>query len=171
MILETKRLYLKELTTNDFPALCAILQDIRVMYAYEHAFSKEECKEWFERQLSRYKKDGFGLWAVILKETNQLIGQCGITIQEIPHKKVLEIGYLFNYDYWHQGFAIEAASACKQYAFTSLQAKEVYSIIRDINVASKHVAIKNGMQKVTQFTKHYQGINMPHDVYLVKNNS
>lgn len=169
MILETKRLYLRQLTNNDFDDLCSILQDSRVMYAYEHAFSKEECQEWLDRQLTRYKQNGFGLWAVILKDTNQMIGQCGLTMQELPGKEVIEIGYLFNYNHWHQGYAIEAAKACKEYAFATLHAKEVYSIIRDTNVASKNVAIKNGMQKVSQYTKHYQGIDMPHDVYLVKN--
>lgn len=169
MILETKRLYLREFTIEDFDDLCSILQDIRVMYAYEHAFTINECKTWLDRQLIRYKQDGFGLWAVVLKETNQIIGQCGLSVQEIPNKKVLEIGYLFNYNYWHQGYAIEAASACKNYAFNQLHAKEVYSIIRENNLASKNVAIKNGMKKVDQFTKHYCNVDMPHDIYLVAN--
>ena len=69
-ILETDRLILREMTENDFDALCNILQDAEVMYAYEHAFSDEEVHDWLDRQLNRYKQYGFGLWAVILKETN-----------------------------------------------------------------------------------------------------
>ena len=66
-ILETERLRLRRMTQDDFPALCRILQDPDVMYAYEHAFSDEEVQEWLDRQLSRYAQYGFGLWAVELK--------------------------------------------------------------------------------------------------------
>ena len=57
------------------------------MYAYEHAFSCEEVQEWLDKQLKRYNEDGFGLWAVILTDTNEMIGQCGITMQEYKNKK------------------------------------------------------------------------------------
>ena len=95
MILETKRTYLRKIEQSDFSALCKILQDKEVMYAYEHAFSCEEVQEWLDKQLKRYNEDGFGLWAVILKDTDEIIGQCGITMQEYKNKKVPEIGYLF----------------------------------------------------------------------------
>lgn len=81
MIIETERLYLRKLMQNDFEALCGILQDDETMYAYEGAFSDEEVQEWLDRQLARYEKYGFGLWAVILKENGELIGQCGLTMQ------------------------------------------------------------------------------------------
>lgn len=60
MIIETKRLYLREMTVFDLPYLSAILQDKDVMYAYEHAFSDEEVHQWLQKQQLRYKKDGFG---------------------------------------------------------------------------------------------------------------
>ena len=68
------------------------------MYAYEHAFSDEEAWEWLDRQIARYQTDGFGLWAVILKETGQMIGQCGLTWQDFNGKQVLEVGYLLRKD-------------------------------------------------------------------------
>ena len=77
LILETKRLWLRLMGQDDFPELCQILQDPDVMYAYEHAFSEEEVKQWLERQMRRYETDGFGLWAVIQKETGEMIGQAG----------------------------------------------------------------------------------------------
>lgn len=109
MILETERLYLRALCQYDYPALCKILQDKDVMYAYEHAFSDEEVEAWLQNQLRRYRENGFGLWAVILKENEELIGQCGLILQDTPHGKVLEIGYLFQKAYWHRGYATEAA--------------------------------------------------------------
>ncbi len=168
MICETKRLILRKLTEQDFDALCKILQDPDVMYAYEHAFSNEEVQVWLDKQLNRYQQYGFGLWGVLLKETGELIGQAGLTMQESSLGDVLEIGYLFQKAFWHQGYATEAAVACREYAFEKLGAEEVYSIIRDNNIASQNVAKRNGMSKVGSFIKHYYGMDMPHDIYCVK---
>ncbi len=167
-ILETERLYLRELNQTDFNALCKILQEEETMYAYEGAFSDGEVQEWLHRQLSRYQKWNFGLWAVILKETDELIGQCGLTMQPWKDAEVLEIGYLFNRACWHKGYATEAARACKKYAFETLKAEEVCSIIRDTNVASQKVALRNGMTMTDTWTKHYKGVDMPHIRYVVR---
>lgn len=168
MILETERLYLREMKQDDFASLCKILQDENTMYAYERAFNNSEVQEWLDRQISRYQKWHFGLWAVILKETNEMIGQCGLTMQPWKEMEVLEIGYLFNRLYWHKGYAAEAAKACKKYAFEILKADEVCSIIRDTNVASQNVAIRNGMKRKDTWTKHYRGVDMPHYRYVIQ---
>ena len=84
VLAETKRLILRKMTPSDREDLCRILQDEEVMYAYEGAFSDEEVEAWLDRQLKRYEEDGFGLWAVILKENGEMIGQCGLTMQDIP---------------------------------------------------------------------------------------
>ncbi len=171
MILETKRLYLREMNQADFNSLCKILQDESTMYAYEGAFSDQEVQEWLDRQIARYQKWNFGLWAVILKETDEMIGQCGLTTQPWKEAEVLEIGYLFNRFCWHKGYATEAAGACKKYAFEVLKADEVCSIIRDTNIASQNVAVRNVMTKTDSWTKHYRGIDMPHDRYVVQRES
>ena len=62
MIFETKRLYLREMTESDYPALCRMLKDDEVMYAYNGAFDDEMARAWLEKQLSRYREFGFGLW-------------------------------------------------------------------------------------------------------------
>lgn len=167
MIFETERLYLRKMIQGDFNSLCKILQDEEVMYAYEGAFSDEEVQEWLDRQIARYNNWGFGLWAVILKETDELIGQCGLTMQSWKDTEVLEIGYLFQRKYWHYGYATEAARACKEYAFEILNAEEVCSIIRDTNLPSQNVALRNGMIKKDSRIKHYKGVDMPHDRYVI----
>ena len=166
MILETKRLYMREMTRSDFGSICRILQDEETMYAYEGAFSDDEVWEWIDRQVLRYQKLGYGLWAVILKESGELIGQCGLTMQQWKDSEVLEIGYLFRREYWHKGYATEAARACKRYAFDELGAEEVCSIIRDTNTASQKVALRNGMTASDTWTKHYRGVDMPHCRYI-----
>lgn len=168
MILETKRLYLRELKQTDYSSLCKILQDQDVMYAYEHAFDDIETQEWLDRQITRYDDYGFGLWAVILKDTNEMIGQCGLTMQEFNDRQVIEVGYLFQKAFWHNGYASEATIACKEYAFNMLNADEVFSIIRDKNIASQNVAKRNGMTVTDRFTKHYYGFDMPHLVFSIK---
>ena len=168
MILETERLYMREMTQEDFPALCRIMQDEEVMYAYEGAFNEEEVQGWLDRQRMRYQKLGFGLWAVVLKESNEMIGQCGLTMQPWKEEEVLEIGYLFQRTFWHKGYAAEAARGCKKYAFEVLKAEEVCSIIRDTNTASRRVALRNGMEKKDSWVKHFRGIDMPHDRYVVR---
>ena len=106
--LETPRLLLREMTPDDYPALCEIMQDDAVMYAYEGAFDEQETQAWLEEQLTRYEQLGFGLWAVVLKETGEMIGQCGLTLQNWKGKQVLEIGYLFQKAFWHRGYAMRS---------------------------------------------------------------
>lgn len=168
MRIETKRLILREMTENDLPALRKILQDKEVMYAYEHAFSEEEVIKWFENQQRRYREDGFGLWAAVLKDGGEMIGQCGITYQDLGNERVPETGYLFQKKFWHSGYAAEAAQACNRYAFDVLGMAEIYSIIRDNNLPSRKVAERNGMEICCSITKHYYGIDMPHVVYRLK---
>ena len=166
-ILETERLYLRRMNDHDFPSLCLIMQDEETMYAYEGAFSDEEVYAWLERQKKRYEKDGFGLWAVCLKENDEMIGQCGITLQNINGTIGPEIGYLFQKAYWHQGYASEAAIGCREYAFGELKLPGICSIIRDTNLASQNVAKRNGMTIKEQFVKHYRDVDMLHYVYKI----
>jgi len=168
MILETLRLVLREMNTADYPALAAILQDEQTMYAYNGALSGEETQDWLDRQLARYREDGFGLWAVILKESGEMIGQAGISWQDADGERVPEIGYLLNRAYWGKGYATEAAVACKCCAFERLGFDEICSIIRDNNMPSMNVAIRNGMLVRKCFVKHYRGADMPHYVFSVR---
>lgn len=166
--LETPRLVLREMTWEDYPALCRILQDDQVMYAYEGAFDQAQTQAWLQKQRIRYESLGFGLWAAVLKETGEMIGQCGLTMQDWKDRQVLEIGYLFQKAFWHQGYAAESAQACKAYAFQTLKAEAVFSIIRDTNLASQRVARRNGMEIVDSAVRHYRGVDMPHFLFSVR---
>ena len=167
MILETERLYLREMNQSDFEDLAEILQNPRVMYAYEHDFSDNDVQEWLDRQITRYKKYGFGLWAVILKSTDEMIGQAGLTMQPYKDTEVLEIGYLLKEIFWHHGYASEAANGCKKYAFEQLNRAKVYSIIKSDNYASMKVAKSMGMKKEDEFMTQYYNGKMLHYLYSV----
>ena len=168
-MIETKRLIIREMVQHDYDALCKILCDEEVMRtAYENAFSLEEAQNWLNRHFKRYAEYGFGLWAVVLKQTNEMIGQCGLTLQGWRDKEVLEIGYLFQKAYWHKGYATEAAIACKEYAFKVLNASSVYSIVRDTNIAAQNVAVRNGMNIIDKDTKNFRYIDMDFFLYSLE---
>ena len=168
-ILTTRRLILREMGEGDFPALCRMLYDPAVMYAYEGPFSEEEAREWLRRQRERYARDGIGLWALVEKSTGEMVGQCGLTWQDCGRESpVLEVGYLLEKVAWHRGYATEAARACRDYAFEVLKAREVFSIIRDSNLPSQAVARRNGMELRGRFTKFYRGVEMPHLIFSVQ---
>ena len=169
VILTTTRLLLREMIDGDFPALCRILQDPEVMYAYEHAFSLQEAWDWLRRQQERYRRDGFGLWAVVERTSGEMVGQCGITWQSLGDGRQLpEVGYLLKKTVWHKGYATEAARACRNYAFEILGFHEVCSIIRNNNLPSQAVAKRMGMQMQGCFVKHYFGMDMPHLIFTVQ---
>lgn len=167
MILETERLLLREMKQSDFKDLAEILQNPEVMYAYEHAFSKNDVQTWLDRQVERYKKYGFSLWAIILKSTNEMIGQAGLTIQPYKDLEVFEIGYLLKREFWHYGYAREAACGCKKYAFEQLKKDKVYSIIKADNLSSIKVAESIGMNKEDEFITQYYNGDMLHFLYSV----
>lgn len=168
-ILETPRLGLRQMNEGDWDALCAILQDDETMHAYEGAFDDAAVRSWLDNQIRRYaEEDGHGLWAVVLKDTGEMIGQCGLTYQDCDGRRVLEVGYLFNRAFWHRGFAAEAAQACRDYAFGVCGAHEVFSIIRDTNLASMAVALRNGMHARNVIVKLYRGVEMPHVVFSIR---
>lgn len=169
MIMETARLIIREMRLSDLDALCRIMCDEEVMRAaYEYPFSVEQVQGWLNRHLKRYEDYGFGLWAVVLKETNEMIGQCGLTLQPWKDRELLEIGYLFQKRFWNKGYATEAAIACKEYAFTVLNANSVYSIIRDTHIASQNVAIRNSMKIIDKDTKNFRSIDMDFLLYSVE---
>ena len=93
MIIETERLYLREMTENDFDALYKVLADSDIMQHYPYTFDEARVRNWIQRNIERYRILGFGLWAVCLKETGEMIGDCGLTMQLINGQIRPEIGY------------------------------------------------------------------------------
>lgn len=150
-IIETKRLILKEYSINDIPELNIILSDPITMKFWPSPFTLQQTESWIHNNIARYKNLGFGRWAVILKDSGKRIGDCGIMVSEIDGKQENDLGYIFHYPFWHKGYAVEAADACKEYAFNNLGINRLCANMAFDHEASRRVAEKIGMKKEKEF--------------------
>ena len=109
-------------------------------------FDEARVQNWIARNRQRYQTDGFGLLAVVRKDTGELIGDCGLTIQNIHGHPLPEVGYHIRKDHWRQGYGSEAAAACVRCAFEHTQYPAVYSYMKYTNIPSRRTAMKCGME-------------------------
>lgn len=151
MTIETPRLLLREYTPEDLGALYEILSDPETMEHYPAPFTPEKTKRWIEWNLENYQRYGFGLWAVVLKETGEFIGDCGLTLQDIDGQQLPEIGYHIHKKYWRRGYGKEAARAVRDWAFQNTGFDILYSYMKYTNVGSYSTAMANGMKKVKEY--------------------
>src|SRR4029453_13170733 len=100
---------------------------------------------WLQRNLDHKQQYGYGLFSILLKETGELIGDCGL--EKMEREGAAELGYDFRSDFWNQGYATEAALAVREYAFDVLDLPQLISLIRVGNLASKRVAEKAGIDR------------------------
>lgn len=166
-ITETSRLLLREIQKDDYQSVREILQDMEIMYAWEHTFSDSEVSDWISENLLRYDRDGYSYWAVIEKMSNQFIGVCGLISEKAEDESHVGIGYIFHKKYWGSGYAVESARACADYAFHTLKLNEVTAQIRPDNLSSIKVAEKLGMTVRKQFIRKYRGKEIPHLLYAL----
>jgi ribosomal-protein-alanine N-acetyltransferase len=163
-ILETSRLILREFRPDDADALARVISDAETMRFYPAPFDRAGVEEWINRNVRRYDKDGHGLWAMVLRASGEMIGDCGLTVQNVDGIDEIEIGYHVRRDCWGQGFAGEAARACRDFGFARLPVDRLISLIRPENVPSRRVAEKNGMTVWKEVEWH----GLRHFVYAVR---
>ena|SRR5271157_2867495 len=144
-ILETPRLILREFVPEDAHALALVLSDPETMRHYPAPYDRAGVELWIARNQRRYADDGVGLWAMVLKTSGEVIGDCGIIRQQVEGEYLYEIGYHLRRNLWGQGLATEAAVACREWGFAHLGTDRLISLIRPENVASCQVAARNGM--------------------------
>src|SRR5215470_4388990 len=150
IVLETRRLALRELAASDLDFVAAMLGDPLVMRFYPKPLSRLEAQEWIDRQRRRYTEHGHGLWLMIETASGQPIGQAGLPTQDVEGRLEPEIGYLLHAPFWHRGFATEAGLAIREHAFADLGHSHVVSLIRPENLPSQAVARRLGMQPLRE---------------------
>ena len=150
--LETERLFLREMTPNDFDALYAVLADSDIKQHYPYTFNNARVQGWINKNIDRYRVFGFGLWAVCLKATGEMIGDCGLFMQNINGTVLPEIGYHTAKAHQRRGYAAEAAKAVRDWAFPHTPFDAVYSYMKKGNIPSAATARANGMTLLYEFT-------------------
>lgn len=155
---------MRRLTLDDVDAVFAVIGDPQTMKFYPQEFTRVDATRWVTRSQERYRTDGFGLFAVVLKSGGEVIGNCGVVRQDIEGESLLEVGYHLRRDHWGRGYATEAARGCMAYAFEHLGAKRVVSLILPENLPSRRVAERNGMTVERQVIFH----DLPHLMYAMK---
>lgn len=177
-IFQTARCIVRPYMQADFDTLHSILSDKKTMHAWGHGFTKQESQEWLDKQIANYEKYGFGIWAIVEKQSGKIIGNMGLDYSTIyldksqqESQKIVEIGYILDHHFWGQGLASECAEACLNYAFETLELKEVYCLVKEDNFASQKVAQRINMQKVGECVKNYQGKELNHVVFKLEKNA
>lgn len=155
--LETERLFLRPMTTDDYEALYAVLGDAEIMRHYPYEFDEARVRSWIERNRDRYRRYGFGLWAVCRKDTGEMIGDCGLTLQNIDGELLPEIGYHIRADQQQKGYAKEAAAAVRDWAFAYTSYPALYSYCKYTNVASYKTAEAIGMTFLREYPDEANG--------------
>jgi RimJ/RimL family protein N-acetyltransferase len=128
--------------------MAEMLADAEVMRYYPKRLTRELSADWIDRQIERYKSDGYGLWLAEERATGKPVGQVGLIRQEVHGVDECEVGYLIHTPYWRHGFATEGALACRDYAFNTLHKPRVISLVRPENAASQGVARNLGMEVI-----------------------
>ncbi|WP_054708283.1 GNAT family N-acetyltransferase [Bacillus sp. JCM 19041] len=144
-VISTERLTLREMNKSDVGHLLNIFSDPEAMKYYPSTKDEKQTMDWIDWTLANYNQYGVGLWIVEDKMTGAFLGQCGIVPQEIDGKIEMEIGYLFVRSVWGNGYATEAALACKNYGFEQMKLNKIISLPDVNNLPSIKVAERIGM--------------------------
>ncbi len=168
IVVETNRLILRHLVISD-------LNDLYALYCYpeirryfpEGVLTLEETKEeleWFLNGHPKYPE--LGLWATVHKETGKFIGRCGLLPWEIDDRLEIEIAYLLDKSFWHQGLATEAAQGILDYGFEKLNLSRLICLIDPENAASQRVAERIGIS-LERKVDGIAGDNFPTLIYSI----
>lgn len=157
-MLETKRLFLRPMKETDVDSIFAMRSDVDVMRYIREPQKLEESISWIKLISSKWETHKIGFCSVILKETNELIGWCGLWV--LTETGEIEIGYAIMKKFWRQGFAYEAAKAFLDYGFNQLNLPKIVAVGKPENTGSRAVMEKLGM-KFDHIGKYYE-LNLVH---------
>lgn len=144
-VLETERLYLRELQPADLDDLFAITGNALIMrYVGDlQPYSREKTAQVIRKAQESYRQHGFGGWAFIEKATGQFIGYGGL--EYLPERTIPEVFYIFLPSHWGKGLATEVAAAILDYGFKQLGIPEIGASFDPANKPSMRAAAKVGL--------------------------
>jgi [ribosomal protein S5]-alanine N-acetyltransferase len=147
VVAETRRLIIRHFTINDAEAMVAIFGDAIVMrFSDDGVQSPEFARVWVANMMDYYSIWGFGMWAIVQKETQGVIGYAGVSrFAGRCGPDEAELGFRLARPYWGRGYATEASGAACEYGLGELLLPRIVAIIDPDNVSSIRVAKKIGM--------------------------
>jgi RimJ/RimL family protein N-acetyltransferase len=142
MVAETERLRLRRFRREDAAALDR--------WAANREFQRflgdpRPAEQSLRRYNDHWERHGFGICAVELKETGELVGRSGVAFHRIWPTDP-EVGWAIDPAWWGRGIATEAGAACVEWAFGALGYERVVSISVPDNLASRRVMAKLGFR-------------------------
>jgi ribosomal-protein-alanine N-acetyltransferase len=146
--IETSRLHLRQFEADDIDAYAAIMGDYGVGKGFPKGtgYTREESKKSLDNIVNHWDKHGFGIWAIADKQTDALLGRCGLNL--ITETSEVEVDFVIAPKYWRNGFATEAAKAALIYGFETLDLDRIIALSKPENTASRKVMEKIGMHFV-----------------------
>lgn len=149
-ILETNRLYLRELEVSDAQDFFNLNLDPEVIkFTGDVSFNHITEAQSFLQNYNQYELFGYGRWAVIRKQDNKFLGWCGLKYSSDVDE--VDLGFRFFKEYWNQGYATEAAIGCLNFGFQNLKLEKIVGRAMEANTASVKVLEKIGMQFIGKF--------------------
>lgn len=161
--IETARTFMREILGNDFDFLLRMMSDPEVMRYYPRPYAERDVRDFINRMRQRYRDDRCGLWLVLDRESGEPLGRVGLLRQPVNGSDEYEVGYMIHRPFWRRGFATEAATAVRDWAFAERRLPRVISLIRPDNVPSQGVARNLGMTIVGRTDQ----AGVAHDVFAV----
>lgn len=149
--LESQRLTTRFLVPEDAELWCAFVSSKEATEFFTDYYAPENplpaAERFLSRQFNRYKEKTFGLQALVEKSSGEVVGICGLLLQQVDGKPELEVGYQILPKYWGLGYAPEAAKLFIDFAIKHQLADSIISVIDVGNVKSERVAEKNGLKR------------------------
>ncbi|MEO5693441.1 MAG: GNAT family N-acetyltransferase [Usitatibacter sp.] len=148
--IETERLLLRQFRNEDLEAYAPMCADPEVMRYLGTGVTLTRTETWraMATMLGHWKLLGYGMFAIELKTTGQLLGRAGFL--DPPGWPGFELGWVLGPQHWGKGYALEAATAARDYAFKEMGRDRVISVIRPENARSIRVAEKLGAAMVEE---------------------
>ncbi len=159
-MIESKRLVLRQWQDSDRQHFAEMNVDTDVMRYFPALLTRQESNKRLDEIIALIDKNGWGFWAVELRQTGEFIGCVGLNEVEIdeaiPATPFVEIGWRLRQAYWGKGYTFEAATACLDYAFSTLRLDNIYALTALINEPSRRLMEKLAMHNTLQDFNHPQ---------------
>lgn len=152
-VFESPRLGFRTWKESDKAPFSKMNANEEVMKYFPKTLSSTESDAFVDRINEHFREKGYGLWAVEIKETKELIGFIGFSIAtfDSDFTPCIEIGWRLDNKYWNKGYATEGAKACLDYGFNKLGFGAIYSFTAELNKPSQNVMKKIGLRKIKDF--------------------